>query len=413
MATLKLTIFKAKALKDGRHKIRIAICHKHETAYIITRFIIDSESQFKNGQVVKRPDASIMNMKLRNLLNEYQDKLDNIKNISLYTCHQIKRLLEKDCSPENRESFMTVSNNFLSFLNESGRIGYAQIVESSCNDFISFCKGDILLEDITPEIIENYSTFLRVKRKLSEATIGMLLRNLKTIINRGVKKQLVSYPIHPFIEFKIPVSPVRESDISIESFIKIKNSEFKLKKLNVAKDLFLLSFYLGGINLIDLLSIEFHSDRIEYVRTKSQRTSNGNNTISLTIPDEAMEIINKWKSPKTQKLDFGYKFSYKNFSRYVTRSLQEIAKQLKIQEHLIYYSARKSFAQYASEIGIPDGIIDYCLGHSDKSKGIIRYYTKVRQKQADMAINKVIDYVKHPDKYKEYIELKQDIMLRG
>lgn len=79
MATLSLTIFKAKVLKDGRHKIRIAVRHKHETSYIITRFIIDSESQFKNGQVVKRPDAAMMNTKLRNLLNEYQEKLDQIK----------------------------------------------------------------------------------------------------------------------------------------------------------------------------------------------------------------------------------------------------------------------------------------------------------------------------------------------
>lgn len=34
MATLKLTVFKAKVLKDGRHKIRIAVCHKHETSYM-------------------------------------------------------------------------------------------------------------------------------------------------------------------------------------------------------------------------------------------------------------------------------------------------------------------------------------------------------------------------------------------
>ena len=31
MATLKLTIFKAKVLKNGKHKIRIALCHKGET----------------------------------------------------------------------------------------------------------------------------------------------------------------------------------------------------------------------------------------------------------------------------------------------------------------------------------------------------------------------------------------------
>ena len=68
MATLKLTIFKAKVLKDGRHKIRIAVCHKQETCYIVTRFIIDNLSQFKDGQVVKRADASIINTKLRSMI---------------------------------------------------------------------------------------------------------------------------------------------------------------------------------------------------------------------------------------------------------------------------------------------------------------------------------------------------------
>ena len=43
MTTLKLTIFKAKVLKDGRHKIRVAVCHKHETCYIVTNFVIDNE----------------------------------------------------------------------------------------------------------------------------------------------------------------------------------------------------------------------------------------------------------------------------------------------------------------------------------------------------------------------------------
>lgn len=54
MATLKLTIFKAKVLKNGKHKIRIALCHKGETCYILTRYLIDSENQFKNGLIPKK-----------------------------------------------------------------------------------------------------------------------------------------------------------------------------------------------------------------------------------------------------------------------------------------------------------------------------------------------------------------------
>ena len=98
MATLSLIILKVKVLKDRKHKIRIAVRHKHETSYIIIRFIIDSESQFKNGQIVKRPDAAVMNTKLRNLLNAYQEKLDNI-----YDCKQLRQLPYLPKSANNRK----------------------------------------------------------------------------------------------------------------------------------------------------------------------------------------------------------------------------------------------------------------------------------------------------------------------
>lgn len=413
MATLKLTIFKAKVLKDGRHKIRVAVCHKHETSYIITRFIIDSEAQFKNGQVVKRPDAAVLNKKLRNLLNEYQEKLDAIKHPNLYDCRQLREILLNGMREEESATFQAVSMEYVKELEEAGSIGYSKMIERNNRYFSEFVKGNILLADITPELIEGYSRFLRIKKGIGDTTNSMLMRQTKTIINKGIKRRIVKYEVHPFINFKIPSSPAREIDISLESFNKIRMAQPTEKKFKVAHDLFCLSFYLGGINLVDLLSIDFRNiEVLEYVRKKTRTTTQGKNTISFTIPGAAKEIIKKWINRNTGKLDFGYKFSYPNFSRYLTRSLASLAKRLGITEKVVYYSARKSFAQYASEIGIPDGIIDYCLGHSDKSKGIIRYYTKVRQKQADMAITRVIDYVNNPAKYQDCIELKQDVMMR-
>lgn len=413
MATLKLTIFKAKVLKDGRHKIRVAVCHKHETSYIITRFIIDSEAQFKNGQVVKRPDAAVLNKKLRNLLNEYQEKLDAIKHPNLYDCSQLREILVNGMREEESATFQAVSLEYVKELEEAGSIGYSKMIERNNRYFSEFVKGNILLADITPELIEGYSRFLRIKKGIGDTTNSMLMRQTKTIINKGIKRRIVKYEVHPFINFKIPSSPSREIDISLDSFNKIRMAQPTEKKFRVAHDLFCLSFYLGGINLVDLLSIDFRNiEVLEYVRKKTRTTTQGKNTISFTIPGAAKEIIKKWINRNTGKLDFGYKFSYPNFSRYLTRSLASLAKRLGITEKVVYYSARKSFAQYASEIGIPDGIIDYCLGHSDKSKGIIRYYTKVRQKQADMAITRVIDYVNNPAKYQDCIELKQDVMMR-
>lgn len=413
MATLKLTLLKSKVLKDGRHKIRVAVCHKEETSYIITRFIVDSEAQFKNGQVVKRPDAAVLNKKLRNLLNEYQEKLDAIKHPNLYDCRQLREILLNGMREEESATFQAVSMEYVKELEEAGSIGYSKMIERNNRYFSEFVKGNILLADITPELIEGYSRFLRIKKGIGDTTNSMLMRQTKTIINKGIKRRIVKYEVHPFINFKIPSSPAREIDISLESFNKIRMAQPTEKKFKVAHDLFCLSFYLGGINLVDLLSIDFRNiEVLEYVRKKTRTTTQGKNTISFTIPGAAKEIIKKWINRNTGKLDFGYKFSYPNFSRYLTRSLASLAKRLGITEKVVYYSARKSFAQYASEIGIPDGIIDYCLGHSDKSKGIIRYYTKVRQKQADMAITRVIDYVNNPAKYQDCIELKQDVMMR-
>ena len=410
MATLKLTIFKAKVLKNGKHKIRIALCHKGETCYILTRYLIDSENQFKNGIIQKRPDASMMNMHLRSLLNAYQEKLNEVQNQSMYTCRQLKDIISRNVRTSESSTFKSVSTEYIKELILDGRDKYASIIRLSEKYFCEFLRGDIALMDITPELIAGFSKFLKRNKCISVATEGTVMRHIKVIINQGVKRRMVNYSVHPFIDYIIPASPVREIDISLEAFNRIRLATPKEKKYHVAHDLFCLSFYLGGINLIDLLQIDFRDTEVlEYVRTKN--TAIGTRTISFTIPEEAKGIIKEWMNKNTGRLDFGYKFSYPNFSRYLTRSLASLAKKLGITEKVVYYSARKSFAQYASEIGIPDGIIDYCLGHSDKSKGVIRYYTKVRQKQADMAISRVIDYVNNPEKYKEYIELRSDIMM--
>lgn len=412
MATIKLTIFKAKVLKDGRHKVRVAICHKQETCYIVTRFIIDNLSQFKNGQVVKRPDAAIMNTKLRDLLNEYQEKLDSIKCISMYDCKQLREILVNSApAGQTASTFQAVANAYIAELIEDGRGNYAKLLERNCRYFTEFTKGEFLLSEITPEIINNYDRYLRNNKKVGETTIGMMMSRTRTIINRGVKKQLVKYDIAPFAYYSIKSSPVREVDLTVENLIRIKMSTPKEKKLRVARDLFMLSFYLGGINLADLLDIDFRKQPIiEYTRrkarNKTRRAKNCNNITRTSMP-----IINEWMNRNTGKLDFGYKFSYSNFYRYLTRSLNTLAEDLNINQKVVYYSARKTFAQFASELGIPDGVIDYCLGHSDKSKGIIRFYTRVKQKQAEIAINRVIDYTNNPEKYTEFPEMRADIMM--
>lgn len=411
MATLSLTIVKAKVLKDGTHKIRIAVRHKHETCYIITRFIV-KENQFRNGQVVRTPDAATVNARLRDMLDTYQERLDKINNKEIYTCRQLKSILQNAISSHEDATFQAVCRKYIAELEEEGRDNYAVLLERNCRYFTEYTRGDILLSDITPVLIEGYARHLRVKRGLSDTSVGMMMSRTRTIINRGVKRMLVKYDVHPFLNYSIPAGNVRDVDLPVDVLNKIRQSDPMKKRLRIARDLFCLSFYLGGINLVDLMQLRFKGVTVlEYVRTKSRNTTHGTRTISFSIPPQARKIIDRWINRNTGRLDFGYKLSYPNFSRYVTRSLDSLARQLGIREKVVYYSARKSFAQYASEIGIPDGVIDYCLGHSDKSRGVLRFYTRVRQRQADAAIARVIDYADHPDKYQDYIDMRTDALM--
>lgn len=378
MATLKLTIFKAKVLKDGKHKIRVAICHKQETCYIVTRFIIDSLSQFKNGQVVKRSDAPIINTKLRSMMNELQERLDGIKNQSLYSCKQIKNMLESGIEAKEKTNitYQKACEIFIESLKKEGRNSYAVLIERSCRYFTEFTKGEMMMSDITPGMIEGFSQFLKNNKKIGNTTIGMMMSQLKAVINRGINSGEVKYDIHPFAKKKIPKSPTRELDISLESLNIIRCSNPKEKKYIVARDVFMLSFYLGGMNLIDIMNSKFDGDKVSFVRMKTRFKTETEQTCILPIIGPAKEIIDRWVNRKTSKLDFGYKFSYHNFSRYVCRSLSALSNDLGVKEKLVFYSARKSFAQYAFDLGIPDSIINYCLAHSDSGRGIVRYYTK-------------------------------------
>lgn len=308
-------------------------------------------------------------------------------------------------------NMLDLSDAYIEELFKNSKTNYANMMRESEAHFLKFLRGDVRLVDITPELIEQYAAYLE-KKNWSRATLGIVMRNTRTIINRAIKKRKVSYNVHPFVDYSIPQSPVRDVSIRLESLSKILNAEVDSNYLSVARDLFSLSFYLGGINMTDLMDMDFRNSRyIQYSRKKIMgRTSNAN-VIILPVHEKAACIIAKWMNPRTGKLDFHYNFTYKNFSRHISRGIAKLAKELGIKERVVYYSARKTFAQLASELGIPDGVIDYCLGHSDKSRGVIRYYAKVREKQAEIAINRVIDYVDHPEKYKEFLEMRADIML--
>lgn len=89
MATLSLTVVPGKALKDGKHKVRISVAHNSQTRYILTDVILNSTREWKNGKVVKRDDATYLNTKLLQRMQEVQHIIDETPYIEGLSCAEL------------------------------------------------------------------------------------------------------------------------------------------------------------------------------------------------------------------------------------------------------------------------------------------------------------------------------------
>lgn len=390
MATIKFVILPAHPLKDGSFRIKLAVSHRSSTSYISTRFSVHSVGQFSCGQVIEHPNALTINRHLRAMMDNYEERLYNIENIHLYTAQQIAGILSRKVQT-SLPTFGSVTKDYIADLESQGRHNYAILLERNSRYMENFVGYDIPLEQIDESIIRNFMKELRC-RDLSDTSINMHLSRTRTIINRGIKMYGVKYDIPPFVNIKIQAAPERELDITVEQFKRIRDCTPSCHKLEVARDMFCLSYYLAGMNLVDMVQYDFrNTDRVDYVRFKTRNQKQGEKRISFTIQPEAWEIIEKYMDKRTGKLDLGYKFAYRNLPRYITRNLHALAEELHIRDKVLYYSARKSFTQHGFDLGISLEILEYCVGQSMKKNRPIFNYVRIMRKHADEAIRKILD----------------------
>lgn len=399
MTTIKLAVLKHTKAKDGSYKIRISIGHKQETHYIVTKYSVTSLSHFVNGQVVGQPDAPAINLKLRQILTDYDERLERIPDPDRYTCGQLKDLLKGMHSRQGGITFCQLTEQTISELIKEGRTTTATMRRRQMDKFTTFLGGDILLDQINPKTIADYSRWLRMQGN-SVAYDGMQLTMVKVIINRAIRDGIVHYDQHPFAYYQ-PITPdPREQDITMNEVRMIRDYKTIFKGEAKARDVFMLSYYLGGINLIDLVNYDFRDKKMmEYIRTKTKNKKKSNRTISFSIPDEAFPLIQKYMSKKTGKLDLGHKGSYDTMKNIITRDIKRIAQKIGIEgwQKVCYYTARKSFVQHGFDLGYSLEVLEYCVGQSMKSDRPIFNYLRIMRKHADEAIRGILDELKTDD----------------
>ena len=392
MTTFSIVIVPTKRLANGKHRIRIAVAHQAQTRYIATPFILDSISQLKKGRVVRHENAAQINLCLQRTINEYILILSSIKHANQLTCTQLIHSIQE----EERKKYLTfdvIAKEFLSTLQSESRIKSYKLYKTAISHFNRFLKKehDIPLEQIRPSHIHQYQNFLE-KRELSSTTVRIYLTLIKVILNYAIKMNYIHYKVHPFAACILPSSRIRNLDLTVEELKSLRDVSLKEQNLLIVRDLFMLTYYLGGINLKDLLDYHFEENNLilSYIRHKTYRTKHGENEIVFSIQPEAQQIISKYRTDKGF-LKFGPYESYNKVYSLIYRYLSRIAREAGITSSISYYSARKSFAQHGYNIGIQIETIEYCIGHSMKSNRPIGNYIRVMRSHADIAMRRIFD----------------------
>ena len=147
-------------------------------------------------------------------------------------------------------------------------------------------------------------------------------------------------------------------------------------RVDMARDVFILSFCLCGINALDLFTCtEYRKGRLTYTRMKTKRKGD-KARISVAVPAVCKKILDKylWKEGD-RVFDFSKRYaSPDNFSKNVNKGLEVISDQIGLDVKLTTYYARHSFATIArNDCGVSKDDIAVCLTHSSAHDITDRY----------------------------------------
>lgn len=394
MPTLNFRILPAKALKNNIHFIRLSIAHNGETRYLKTGIFVESIDEFQNGTIVRRPDAALKNAQLRKFHAKIETIIDGMEYINSMSCSEL-------VSHINNTLFgppvpTKVSDIFYEYIS-TARIADRSIeLSKECFKSLDEYLGpNFNINRVNYSTIMGYEQFLR-KKGNSSSTIRTKMAIFSKIIVYARRCKYVPFDFRPFMDYVYPVPPVRESWVTVDDIRQLRDAKIKGTMENVMRDFIMLSYCLGGINIADLLKLDFKAlaktKYLKYIRQKTASQPKVNRYVEFDIPDEAWLYINRLMQ-KNGKLGSDYQLE-SHYKDYFAQCVKSLRSQTGI-HNLVYYSARKSFAQHAFLLGVPTGVIDYILGHKlDRGGSSLYNYISITPKMATEALRKVLDNLK-------------------
>lgn len=86
----------------------------------------------------------------------------------------------------------------------------------------------------------------------------------------------------------------RDIALSLDQLREIRDMEITGKWEECARDIFMLSFYLCGMNMADILEQDLTQKFVKFIRVKTRSRRNPNEQTEFSIQPEARAIIDKY-----------------------------------------------------------------------------------------------------------------------
>lgn len=395
MAKFKASIRNNEINSDGKANIKIRLFHNGKTRYIGTNYYIESKyfSVTKGRVKPSHPYSESINAELKSLELKYEKMVLGIENADRMDITVLLGILKR---PEflKLDFFVKLDEIIQSFKRKKSNTW--EVYRTTRNALQQYTgRTELDFSEIDYTFLKKFETRLLEEGK-GVNYVAIHLRNIRSVFNRAIDEGLVGLDLYPFRRFKIQQRPTQKRDISIENInrlITLKKGEETVsleKNEEQARDIFLLSFYLIGINMRDIYFLKpenIRNGRLEYIRGKTHKP------YSVKIEPEANEIIEKYKDPTGKMLMiFGSQYSdQRSFDKYTNKFLKRVSGKLELDESMTTYYARHSWASIAANNGISKDIIARGLGHGTST--VTDIYIDFDMQLVDDANRKIIDLV--------------------
>lgn len=345
-----------------------------------------------------------MNDTLSNLLSRVNTRMLDLRDngkLAKLDNSQLKKLLQDmdlDAAHvilDNAPTLGSVFEKVISLKNKRN----AEMFSNTLKKLSAFCDPyKVRFEDITKMWLNGFNASMA---GLSINTRAINMRNLRNVFNCALDENITNN--YPFRNYHIQTEETPMRVLPIETLRYYRTAQGLTKYETEHRDMFMLIFYLIGINIVDLSRLTRDSivnGRIEYRRVKTGKL------YSIKIEPEAQEILDKYKGKTHLLRAFDRYANYKDYAQHINAAMSGIgplvegkknkrngsAVMTPLEKKVTTYWARYSWATYAAELDIPKDTISEALGHKYGSS-ITGVYIKFSRDKIDVANRKVIDYV--------------------